>query len=72
MQKTNILRTLAIGSAVILTVGTAGCASEEDTSEMSELPNVEASPTAGAPEEAADETSSTAEEAEDEETSESE
>ena len=71
VRHTDTLRTLAIGSALILAIGATACASEEDTSDTGELPNVEASPPAEAPEEAADETSPAAEE-EDEETSEAE
>ncbi len=84
MRRIDTLRTLAIGSALILAIGTTACANEEDTSDTGELPNVElpnveVSPPADAPEEAADETSPVAEsgdegtsEEEDEETSEEE
>ena len=84
MRRIDTLRTLAIGSALILAIGTTACANEEDTSDTGELPNVElptveVSPPADAAEEAADETSPVAEsgdeetsEEEDEETSEDE
>ncbi len=71
MRRIDTLRTLAIGSALILAIGTTACANEEDTSDTGELPNVEVSPPADAPEEAADETSPVAESG-DEETSEEE
>ncbi len=76
MRRIDTLRTLAIGSALILAIGTTACANEEDTSDTGELPNVElpnveVSPPADAPEEAADETSPVAESG-DEETSEDE
>ncbi len=61
MRRIDTLRTLAIGSALILAIGTTACANEEDTSDTGELPNAEASPPAEAPEEAADETSPPAE-----------
>ena len=72
MRHTNTLRTLAIGSALILATSTTACTSEEDTSDTSELPNVEASPPDEASEEATDEMGSATEEAEDEETPEAE
>ena len=71
MRRIDTLRTLAIGSALILAIGTTACANEEDTSDTGELPDVEVSPPADAPEEAADETSPVAESG-DEETSEDE
>ncbi len=61
MPRIDVLRTLALGSALILALGCTGGASEEDTSDTGEPPSVEASPTAEAPEEAADETSPPAE-----------
>ncbi len=61
MRRIDVLRTLALSSALILALGGTGCASEEDTSDTSEPPSVEASPPAEAPEEAADETSPPAE-----------
>ncbi len=57
MRRIDALRTLALSSALILALGCTGGASEEDTSDTGELPSVEASPAAEAPEEAADETS---------------
>ncbi len=64
MQHIDTLRTLAIGSAVILAIGTTACASDEESDEKGALATVEAS------EGTADETSPPTEEAEDEETSE--
>ena len=61
MRRVDALRTLALSSALILALGGTGCASEEDTSDMGELPSDEASPPAEASEEAADQTSSPAE-----------
>ena len=63
------LRTLAIGSALILAVGTTACASEEGSDEKGEPA---ATMSTEAPEGTAGETSPAAEEAEDEETSEAE
>ncbi len=60
MRRIDALRTLALSSALILALGGTGCASEEDTTDTGELPNVEASPLAEAPGEAADETSPSA------------
>ena len=56
-RRIDTLRTLAIGSALILAIGTTACANEEDTSDTGELVSVEASPPAEATEEEADETS---------------
>ena len=66
------LRTLAIGSALILAIGTTACASDEESDEKGEPATVEATMSTEAPEGTADETSPAAEEAEDEETSEAE
>ena len=57
MRHTNTLRTLAIGSALILATSTTACTSEEDTSDTSELPNIEASPPDEASQEVPDEKS---------------
>jgi hypothetical protein len=61
MRRIDALRTLALTSALILAVGGTAGASEEDTSDTSEPPSVEAAPPAEATEEAADETSPPAE-----------
>ncbi len=64
MRHIDALRTLALGSVLILVLGGTGCASEEDTGDMGEPASVEASPPAEAAEEAeaaADETSPAAE-----------
>ncbi len=55
MRRIDSLRTLALGSALILALGGTGYASEEDTSDTGEPPSVEAAPPTEAPEEAADE-----------------
>ncbi len=55
MRRIDALRTLALSSALILALGGTGCAREEDTGATGEPPSVEASPPAGAPEEAANE-----------------
>ncbi len=57
MRRIDLLRTLALSSALILALGGAGCANAEDTSDTGESPSVEAAPPAEAPAEAADETS---------------
>ncbi len=57
MRRIDVLRTLALSSALILALGGTGGASAEDASDTGEPPSVEASPPAEAPEEAADETS---------------
>ncbi len=64
----DILQTLAIGSALILAIGTTACASAEE----SEPATVQATTSTEASEGTADETSPAAEEEEDEETSEAE
>ncbi len=61
MRCIDVLRTLALSSALILALGGTGYASAEDTSDTGEPPSVEAAPPAEAPEEAADETSPPAE-----------
>ncbi len=71
VRRIDALRTLAIGSALILAIGTAGCASDEEGDERGEPATVEAASTE-ASEGTADETSPAAEESEGEETSESE
>ncbi len=60
MRHIDTLRTLALGSVLILVLGGTGCASAEDASDTGEPSSVEAAPPAEAPE-AADETSSPAE-----------
>ncbi len=57
MRYIDLLRTLALSSALILALGGISGASEEDTSDTDKSPSVEAAPPAEAPEEAADETS---------------
>ncbi len=61
MRRIDLLRTLALSSALSLALGGSGYAGDEDTADTGELPSVEASPAAEAPEEAADETSPPAE-----------
>ncbi len=61
MRCINVLRTLALSSALILAIGTTACASDEESDEKGEPATVEASPPAEAPEEAADDTSPPAE-----------
>jgi len=62
MRRIDLIRTLALSSALILALGGSGCADGEDT-DTGEPSSVEASPPAEVPEEAADETSPPAEEA---------
>ncbi len=62
MRRIDLLRTLALSSALILALGGTTGASAEDTSDAGESPSVEAAPSDEAPEEAADETSPPAEE----------
>ena len=50
MRRIDALRTLALSSALILAVGGTAGASEEDTSDTSEPPSVEAAPPAEAAE----------------------
>ena len=71
VRRIDTLRTLAIGSALILAISTAGCASDEEGEERGEPATVEAASTE-ASEGTADETSPAAEESEDEKTSKSE
>jgi hypothetical protein len=61
MRCIDALRILALSSALILALGGTGCASEEDTSDTGEPPDVELSTPAETPEEEADETSPPAE-----------
>ncbi len=61
MRRIDSLWTLVLSSALILALGGTGGASAEDTGDTGELPSVEASPPAEAPEETADETSPPAE-----------
>jgi hypothetical protein len=63
MRHIDLLRTLALSSALILVLGGNGYAGNEDTADTGELPSAEASPPAEAPEEVAVETSPPAEEA---------
>ena len=67
MRHINTLRTLAIGSAVILAIGTTACASEEESDEKGEPATVEATMSTEASEGTADGMSPAAAEAEDEE-----
>ncbi len=69
MRGVDTLRTLAIGLALILAIGTTACASDEESDEKGEPATVEATMSTEASEGTADETSPPAEEAEDEETS---
>ena len=62
MRRSNVLRTLALGSALIFALGGIGGASEEDSSDTDEPSSVEASTAAEAPEKAADDTSPPSEE----------
>ncbi len=43
MRRIVTVRTLALGTALILALGGTGCASAEDTSDTGELPSDEAS-----------------------------
>ena len=61
MRRIDVLRTLALSSALMLALGGTGGASAEDTGDTGEPPSVEASPPAEASEEMADETSPPAE-----------
>ena len=61
MRRIDVLRNLALSSALILALGGSAGASDEDTSDTGEPLSVEASPAAEAPEEAADETKPPAE-----------
>ena len=61
MRRIDVLRTLALSSALMLALGGTGGASAEDTGDTGEPPSVEASPPAEASEETADETSPPAE-----------
>ena len=54
MRRTDVLRTVALSSALILALGGTGCASEEDAGDTGELLSVEASLPAEAPEDAAE------------------
>ena len=56
MRHIDLLRTLALSSALILALGCIGDASEEDAGDTVEAPSVEAAPPAEASEEATDET----------------
>ncbi len=57
MRFIDLTRTLTLGSMLILALGGVGCGSEEDRIDTGELPSVEASPPAEAPEEATDDKS---------------
>lgn len=43
MRRIDVLRTVALSSALILALGGTGCASEEETSDTGEPPSVETS-----------------------------
>ena len=62
MQGVDTLRTLAIGSALILAIGTTACASDEESDEKGKPATVEATTSTEASEGTADETSPPAEE----------
>ena len=62
MQGVDTLRTLAIGSALILAIGTTACASDEESDEKGKPATVEATTSTEASEGTADETSPVAEE----------
>ncbi len=72
MRGVDTLRTLAIGSALILAIGTTACASAEESDEKGEPATVEATMSTEDSEGTADETSPVAEEEEGDETSEEE
>ncbi|TDJ21818.1 MAG: hypothetical protein E2O69_00845 [Deltaproteobacteria bacterium] len=72
MRGVDILRTLAIGLALILAIGTTACASAEESDEKGEPATVEATMSTEASEGTADETNPVAEEEEGDETSEEE
>jgi len=57
MRFIDITRTLTFGSMLILALGGIGCGSEGDIIDTGELPSVEASPPAEAPEVATDDKS---------------
>ena len=61
MRYIDVLRILALSSALILALGGIGCASEDDSSDMGESSSIEASSSAEAPEEADEDTSPPAE-----------
>ncbi len=61
MRRINVLRSLALSSALILALGGTGGANEEDTSDTGEPSGDEVSTPAETPEEEADETSPPAE-----------
>ncbi len=72
MRHINTLRTLAIGTALILAIGTTAYASDEESDEKGEPATVDATMSTEASEGTADETSPASEAAEGEETSEAE
>ncbi len=73
MRGVDTLRTLAIGLALILAIGTTACASDEESDEKGEPATVEATMSTEASEGTADEMSPVAEEEEEgDETSEEE
>ena len=72
MRGVDILRTLAIGLALILAIGTTACASAEESDEKGKTATVEATISTEASEGTADETNPVAEEEEGDETSEEE
>ena len=72
MRGVDTLRTLAIGLALILAIGTTACASDEESDEKGEPATVDATMSTADFEGTADETSPVAEEEEGDETSEEE
>ena len=61
MRRIDTFRTLAIGSALILAIGTTAYASDEESDEKGETATVEATTSTEVSEDTADETSSSAE-----------
>ncbi len=72
MRGVDTLRTLAIGLALILAIGTTACASDEESDEKGEPATVDATMSTEDSEGTADETSPVEEEEEGDETSEEE
>ena len=66
MRRIDVLRTLAMSSALILAISGTACASDEDTGETAEPPGVEAAPPAEPAEEATEETEAPQEQSEEE------
>jgi hypothetical protein len=61
MRRIDVLRSLALSSALMLALGGTGGANEEDTSDTGESSGIEVATPAETPEEEADETSPPAE-----------